>query len=84
MVDFAGYELPVQYKSGVKVEHLAVREKCGLFDVSHMGQISIIGKEKESFIQRLTPVALNTLKPVSFSLKFNVLDSSFFKCYYER
>ena len=37
IVPFAGDLLPVQYKSGVIAEHMAVREKCGLFDVSHMG-----------------------------------------------
>lgn len=37
MVPFAGYEMPVQYKLGVLKEHMACRESCGLFDVSHMG-----------------------------------------------
>ena len=37
LVDFAGWEMPVQY-SGIKAEHIAVREKAGLFDVSHMGE----------------------------------------------
>ena len=41
MVPFAGYELPVQFKTGIKVEHIHTRgaDKAGLFDVSHMGQI---------------------------------------------
>ena len=39
IVPFAGYLLPVQYGTGVITEHMAVREKAGLFDVSHMGQI---------------------------------------------
>lgn len=39
MVPYAGYEMPVQYPLGVLKEHLLVRESCGLFDVSHMGQI---------------------------------------------
>src|SRR5215471_3173220 len=39
MVPFAGYEMPVQYAAGVLKEHLHTREKAGLFDVSHMGQI---------------------------------------------
>ena len=42
MVDFAGWEMPVQY-SGVIAEHLAVRSRAGLFDVSHMGEIAIRG-----------------------------------------
>lgn len=52
MVDFAGWEMPVQYNSIIK-EHRAVREKCGLFDVSHMGEIIISGKKALDFVQYL-------------------------------
>lgn len=45
IVPFAGYLLPVQYESGVIAEHMAVRTGCGLFDVSHMGEITCIGKD---------------------------------------
>lgn len=45
IVPFAGYLLPVQYKAGVIAEHKAVREACGLFDVSHMGEIICKGKD---------------------------------------
>src|SRR3974390_2305057 len=41
MVPFAGYEMPVQYATGVLREHLHTREKAGLFDVSHMGQMAL-------------------------------------------
>ena len=44
MVPFAGYSMPVQY-SGIKEEHNAVRTKAGLFDVSHMGNVLITGKD---------------------------------------
>lgn len=44
MVEFAGYELPVQYK-GLMQEHHAVRERCGMFDVSHMGEVEIRGPQ---------------------------------------
>lgn len=44
IVPFAGYLLPVQYGSGVIKEHMAVREQCGMFDVSHMGEILFTGK----------------------------------------
>ncbi len=44
MVSFAGYLLPVQYPTGVIQEHLAVRQRCGLFDVSHMGEFVLQGK----------------------------------------
>lgn len=45
MVPFAGYLLPVQYETGVIAEHMAVRTKCGLFDVSHMGEILLKGPD---------------------------------------
>lgn len=53
IVDFAGWEMPVQY-TGVIDEHLAVRRSAGLFDVSHMGQIEIAGKGAEALVQSLT------------------------------
>ena len=53
MVPFAGYLLPVQYETGVIAEHCAVREKAGLFDVSHMGEFIISGKGALDNIQRL-------------------------------
>lgn len=53
IVPFAGYLLPVQYESGVIAEHMAVREKAGLFDVSHMGEAIISGKDALANIQNL-------------------------------
>ena len=44
-VPFAGYEMPVQYSSGIVEEHKITRNKAGLFDVSHMGQLLIEGSE---------------------------------------
>ena len=41
IVPFAGYEMPVQYAGGITAEHRAVREGCGIFDVSHMGEFWI-------------------------------------------
>ena len=38
-VSFAGYEMPIQYKAGIITEHILTREKSGIFDVSHMGQL---------------------------------------------
>jgi aminomethyltransferase len=52
LVDFAGWEMPVQY-SGIKAEHIAVRERAGLFDVSHMGEVVFRGPEAEAAVQRL-------------------------------
>ncbi len=53
LVPFAGWEMPLQYK-GIVEEHLAVRQRAGIFDVSHMGEIRIRGRGSLSFIQRLT------------------------------
>lgn len=56
LVDFAGWEMPVEYSgSGIKTEHLAVRERAGLFDVSHMGEIVVEGEDALAYLQRLTP-----------------------------
>lgn len=52
LIDFGGWEMPVQY-AGVIDEHHAVRTKAGLFDVSHMGEISVQGEEALAFVQRL-------------------------------
>ncbi len=53
IVDFSGWEMPVQYGKGMIAEHMAVREKVGIFDVSHMGQFEIKGKDAVNLIQRL-------------------------------
>ncbi len=56
MVPFAGYEMPVQYPLGVKKEHLQTREQAGLFDVSHMGQVKLTGKNAAAMLETLVPV----------------------------
>lgn len=56
MVPFAGYEMPVQYPMGIKKEHLHTREKAGLFDVSHMGQVKITGEKAAESLEKLVPV----------------------------
>lgn len=53
IVPFAGYLLPVQYRTGVITEHMAVREKAGLFDVSHMGEVLCQGKDALANLQKL-------------------------------
>ncbi len=63
MVPFAGYELPVQYKTGIMAEHQHTRDKAGLFDVSHMGQVIVSGGSWEA-----VATAFETLVPM------NVLD----------
>jgi aminomethyltransferase len=56
MVPFAGYEMPVQYSLGVRKEHLHTRAQAGLFDVSHMGQLKLIGKNVAAALEKLVPV----------------------------
>lgn len=56
MVPFAGYDMPVQYPAGVMKEHLHTREKAGLFDVSHMGQIRLTGAGAAGALEALVPV----------------------------
>lgn len=56
MVPFAGYDMPVYYKLGVKKEHLHCRAKAGLFDVSHMGQIRLSGENAAEELEALVPV----------------------------
>src|SRR3954469_8609892 len=53
MVPFGGWDMPVEY-SGIIAEHVAVRERAGLFDVSHMGQIEIAGKDALEAVQRIS------------------------------
>src|SRR6186713_2070419 len=52
LVPFAGWEMPVQY-TGIKEEHLAVRTKAGIFDVSHMGEIETTGPRATEFLRHL-------------------------------
>ena len=53
MVDFGGWERPIQYPSGIVAEHLYTRHFCGLFDVSHMGRLLIEGPERVQFLQHV-------------------------------
>ena len=52
MVDFGGWDMPIQF-SGILAEHEAVRQRAGLFDVSHMGEVRIQGNDALAFIQHL-------------------------------
>ena len=56
MVPFAGYEMPVQYPSGLMAEHKQCRESAALFDVSHMGQVKLLGAEAAAALESLVPV----------------------------
>jgi aminomethyltransferase len=54
MVDFGGWDMPVQYAAGVIEEHMRTRNVCGLFDVSHMGEVWVEGRDAVAFVNRLT------------------------------
>ncbi|MCA8888056.1 MAG: glycine cleavage system aminomethyltransferase GcvT [Parvularculaceae bacterium] len=82
MVEFAGYEMPVQYPLGVLKEHLHTREKAGLFDVSHMGQAWLVAEDVEigsatahdaisAVIELIVPGEIRKLKPGG--LRYSVL-----------
>lgn len=62
MVPFAGYEMPVQFE-GVMAEHLWTRTEAGLFDVSHMGQLQLVGEGAADALERITPGNLSALAP---------------------
>lgn len=62
MVEFAGYDMPLQYTS-ITEEHLATRQKAGLFDVSHMGEIGVRGKDAALFLSKMITADVIRLKP---------------------
>ena len=53
MVDFGGWDMPIQYPSGIVAEHLNTRRNCGLFDVSHMGRLIVEGPQRVAFLQKV-------------------------------
>ena len=63
IVPFAGWEMPVQYPSGILAEHHAVRTTAGIFDVSHMGEFEITGPDRNAFVNRITCNDVGALKP---------------------
>ncbi len=62
LVDFGGWELPIQFEQGILAEHHSVRNGVGLFDVSHMGEFLITGPEAEDFLQYLLTCDISTLQ----------------------
>ncbi len=63
IVSFGGFELPVQYTAGVKAEHMAVRTKAGMFDVSHMGEVLVQGEKSLDFLNYVLTNDFTDLKP---------------------
>jgi len=72
MIDFGGWEMPVQYTSIIE-EHLNTREKAGLFDVSHMGEITVKGSSAKEILNKLITNDLNLLpaKKIAYSFLTN-------------
>jgi len=62
VIDFGGWALPVQY-AGIIEEHSGVRSRAGLFDVSHMGEVTVKGKDALAFLQKLVSNDISTVKP---------------------
>ncbi|MDE4542201.1 glycine cleavage system aminomethyltransferase GcvT [Thermoanaerobacterium sp. R66] len=90
MIDFAGFEMPVQYESILK-EHEAVRKNAGLFDVSHMGEIIVEGRDSEKFINYMvtndiTKIGANQAmySPMCYSNGTTVDDLLVYKFSYEK
>ncbi|RKZ71197.1 MAG: glycine cleavage system aminomethyltransferase GcvT, partial [Gammaproteobacteria bacterium] len=73
MVPFAGYEMPVSYPLGIKQEHLHCRTQAGLFDISHMGQIRLQGKQAVSVLESLIPSKISDLQ--TGQQKYSVLSN---------
>src|SRR5215211_948162 len=73
IVPFAGWEMPVQYAQGITAEHKAVRERCGLFDVSHMGEFIIRGDRAVEYVNYVTTndVAALAIGQVHYSTILN-------------
>jgi len=63
MVDFGGWEMPIQYPDGIVSEHLYDRKHCGIFDVSHMGRLIVEGPERLAFLQRVLSSNVEKLVP---------------------
>src|SRR4026207_629829 len=63
LVPFAGWEMPVQYPSGILAEHHAVRTGAGVFDVSHMGEFEVTGPDRNALVNRVTCNDVAALEP---------------------
>ncbi len=63
MVDFGGWEMPIQYPGGIVAEHLYDRKHCGIFDVSHMGRLIVEGSQRVAFLQRVLTSNVAALVP---------------------
>ena len=77
LVEFAGYEMPIQYKDGIIQEHKFTRSNCGIFDVSHMGQLFIYGDENlTNELENIFPLDLKKLNINQSKYSFLMNDSA--------
>ncbi|MHA2428817.1 MAG: glycine cleavage system aminomethyltransferase GcvT, partial [Candidatus Hermodarchaeia archaeon] len=63
IAEFAGFKMPMWYRGAVE-EHLSVRHTCGLFDVSHMGRITVVGEEAQEFLDYVLTINCTSAKPL--------------------
>ena len=71
LVEFAGYNMPIQYSEGILKEHKFTRSNCGVFDVSHMGQLFIYGEDSlTKDLEKIFPIDLQNLKKIKASIHF--------------
>ena len=75
IVEFANYQMPLNYPSGIITEHRQVRESAGLFDVSHMGQIKVTGDSAAELLESLLPTDLSKLDVGRQRYSFLTLDT---------
>ena len=61
-VNFAGWSMPIQFPDGIINEHISTRSSCGLFDISHMGQILIDGEESRLLLEKITPTDISKIQ----------------------
>jgi aminomethyltransferase len=86
IIPFAGFMMPVEY-SGIIDEHINVREKAGIFDVSHMGEIWVKGSNAKAFVQKVTSNDVSILEPgkIQYSCfpngKGGIVDDLLVYCY---
>ena len=75
MVQFSGYEMPINYSKGIKYEYNSIRKKVGMFDVSHMGEIKVCGKDAIKFLDNLT--VNNVSKMSCGDVQYNLICNEF-------
>ena len=76
MVPFAGYDMPVQYPLGILKEHIHTRASAGLFDVSHMGQARLNGRDAPRLMEKIVPGNISGLEEGKIRYTFLTNDSA--------